>query len=233
MLPNPGVDHSRRETTGPDGAPAAEKRDIYYPIQALVDVSITEVLMVTGANSAGDFMQLIGNRAEFGLNSVNYAYQEKEGGIAEALLLAEHFTDGGLVCVVLRDNLFEKGYHASYGLDAISTQGSNTYGPRQYPEKIIPLFIVNTLQGKPLPVYGDGSAVRDYLHVEDHCAGIDAVLRKGTSGGAYNVGLGEQIHGVRAAKTILTALEQPESLILHAPDRPGHDYRYSVDPTAA
>ena len=69
--------------------------------------------------------------------------------------------------------------------------------------------------------------------MEDHCAGIDAVLRKGTSGGAYDVGVGEQINGVRAAKTILTALEKPESLILHAPERPGHDYRYPVDPTAA
>ncbi len=89
--------------------PVYDKPMIYYPIQALVDAGITEILMVTGGKSAGDFMQLIGNGAEFGLNSVNYAYQEKEGGIAEALLLAEHFADEGPVCVVLGDNLFEKG----------------------------------------------------------------------------------------------------------------------------
>ncbi len=89
--------------------PVYNKPMIYYPIQALVDIGITEVLMVTGGKSAGDFMQLIGNGAEFGLDSVNYAYQEKEGGIAEALLLAEHFAEGGPVCVVLGDNLFEKG----------------------------------------------------------------------------------------------------------------------------
>jgi glucose-1-phosphate thymidylyltransferase len=89
--------------------PVYNKPMIYYPIQALVDIGITEILMVTGGKSAGDFMQLIGNGAEFGLDSVNYAYQEREGGIAEALLLAEHFADGGPVCVVLGDNLFEKG----------------------------------------------------------------------------------------------------------------------------
>jgi dTDP-glucose 4,6-dehydratase len=124
-------------------------------------------------------------------------------------------------------------YHVSYGLDTIITRGSNTYGPRQYPEKIIPLFIVNALQDKPLPVYGDGSAVRDYLHAEDHCTGIDIVLHEGTSGGAYNLGAREQVNGVRVAKAILSTLEKPQTLITHVPDRPGHDYRYSVDPTAA
>ncbi|MBA3472432.1 MAG: dTDP-glucose 4,6-dehydratase [Rubrobacter sp.] len=124
-------------------------------------------------------------------------------------------------------------YHVSYGLDAVITRGSNTYGPRQYPEKIIPLFVVNTLQDKPLPVYGDGSAVRDYLHVSDHCAGIDAVLHGGASGEAYNLGGREQINGVLVAQTILAALGKPDSLIAYVPDRPGHDYRYSVDPAAA
>ena len=124
-------------------------------------------------------------------------------------------------------------YHVSYGLDAVITRGSNTYGPRQYPEKIIPLFIVNALQDKPLPVYGDGSAVRDYMHADDHCSGIDTVLHEGMPGKAYNLGAREQVNGVRVAKTILAVLEKPESLIAHVADRPGHDYRYSVDPTAA
>lgn len=124
-------------------------------------------------------------------------------------------------------------YHVSYGFDTVITRGSNTYGPRQYPEKIIPLFIVNALQDRPLPVYGDGSAVRDYLHVDDHCSGVDLVLREGASGAAYNLGAREQVNGNRVAGEILTALRKPESLIAHVPDRPGHDYRYSVDPTAA
>ena len=124
-------------------------------------------------------------------------------------------------------------YHASYGLDTVITRGSNTYGPRQYPEKIVPLFIVNALQDKPLPVYGDGSAVRDYLHVDDHCVGIDVVLHSGASGRAYNLGAHEQVSGIRVAKAILDVLGKPESLIVRVPDRPGHDYRYSVDPAAA
>lgn len=124
-------------------------------------------------------------------------------------------------------------YHISYGLDTVITRGSNTYGPRQYPEKIIPLFIVNALQDKPLPVYGDGSAVRDYLHVDDHCAGIDMVLHEGASGGAYNLGARKQVNGVQVAKSILSILEKSETLITHVTDRPGHDYRYSVDPRAA
>jgi len=92
---------------------------------------------------------------------------------------------------------------------------------------------VNALQDKPLPVYDDGSAIRDYLHVDDHYAGIDAVLCGGASGEAYNLGAREQVNGVRVPKTILAALGKPESLILHVPDRPGHDYHDSVDPTAA
>ncbi len=120
----------------------------------------------------------------------------------------------------------------SYGLNVVITRGSNTYGPYQFPEKIIPLFITNALEGKPLPVYGDGSAVRDYMHTEDHCSGIDLVLRAGQSGESYNLGAREQVSGIRVATEILKLLGKPlEDLIAHVPDRPGHDYRYSVDPT--
>jgi dTDP-glucose 4,6-dehydratase len=124
-------------------------------------------------------------------------------------------------------------YNISFGLDTVITRGSNTYGPYQYPEKIIPLFITNAMGGGHLPIYGDGSAVRDYLHVEDHAAGIDLVLHKGASGEAYNLGAREQINGVAVAKGILAELGKDESLMQFVPDRPGHDYRYSVDPSKA
>jgi len=124
-------------------------------------------------------------------------------------------------------------YGISYGLDVVITRGSNTYGPYQYPEKIIPLFITNALENKPLPVYGDGSAVRDYMHVEDHCAGIDLILHKGVSGETYNLGARQEISGLEVAKQILKLLGKPESLIKFVKDRPGHDYRYSVDPSKA
>lgn len=126
-----------------------------------------------------------------------------------------------------------RAYGISHGLDVVITRGSNTYGPYQYPEKIIPLFITNALEDKPLPIYGDGSAVRDYMHVQDHAAGIDLVLHRGTRGEAYNLGAREQISGVQVAEAILLALRKPLSLKQFVADRPGHDYRYSVDPSKA
>lgn len=124
-------------------------------------------------------------------------------------------------------------YGISYGLDVVITRGSNTYGPYQYPEKIIPLFVTNALESKSLPIYGKGEAVRDYLYVEDHCSGIDTVLHAGESGNAYNIGARVQINGIEVATTVLGLLDRPESLMQYVSDRPGHDYRYSVDPSAA
>jgi dTDP-glucose 4,6-dehydratase len=124
-------------------------------------------------------------------------------------------------------------YGISYGLDVVISRGSNTYGPYQYPEKIIPLFITNALTDQPLPLYGDGSALRDYLYVMDHCSGIDHVLHFGVAGQAYNLGARYQISGVDVAAQILHRLGKSKDLIQFVPDRPGHDYRYSVDPSAA
>jgi len=124
-------------------------------------------------------------------------------------------------------------FHASYGLDAVITRGSNTYGPRQYPEKIVPLFIRNALEHKPLPVYGSGKAVRDYMYAEDHARGIALVLEKGASGEAYNLGAGVQIDGNEVAEAVLARTNRPRDLVSYVPDRPGHDYRYSVDSSKA
>lgn len=124
-------------------------------------------------------------------------------------------------------------YGISFGLNVVVTRGSNTYGPYQYPEKIIPLFITNALEGKPLPLYGDGSAVRDYMHAEDHAAGIDRVLHHGKAGEAYNLGVRLEVPGTEVARCILDLLGKPSDLIAFVPDRPGHDYRYAVDPAKA
>ncbi|MDW8426902.1 MAG: dTDP-glucose 4,6-dehydratase [Meiothermus sp.] len=124
-------------------------------------------------------------------------------------------------------------YGFSHGLDVVVTRGSNTYGPYQYPEKIIPLFITNALADQPLPLYGDGSAVRDYMHAYDHAAGIDLVLHQGVSGEAYNLGAREQVSGVQVADAILEILDKPPTLKRFVADRPGHDYRYSVNPARA
>ncbi len=122
---------------------------------------------------------------------------------------------------------------ASFGLNTVITRGSNTYGPHQFPEKIIPLFITNALDDEPLPVYGRGDAVRDYMHVEDHCSGIDLVFHDGATGGVYNLGAGVETNGCQVAQRVLDALGKPESLISFVQDRLGHDYRYAVDASAA
>jgi dTDP-glucose 4,6-dehydratase len=120
-------------------------------------------------------------------------------------------------------------YRASYAMPVAVTRGCNTYGHHQYPEKIIPLFVTNALEGRPLPIYGDGSAVRDYLHVEDHCRAIDTVLRHGDASLDYNIGAGSGIDGVTVADTVLRLLGLPDSLKQFVRDRPGHDRRYALD----
>jgi dTDP-glucose 4,6-dehydratase len=120
-------------------------------------------------------------------------------------------------------------YVRTFGVNASITRGSNTYGPNQYPEKLVPLFVTNALQGEPLPVYGDGRQVRDWLHVEDHCAGIDLVLREGEAGEAYNIGGGNERENVEITGLIVELTGADPSLVRHVTDRPGHDRRYSLD----
>jgi dTDP-glucose 4,6-dehydratase len=117
----------------------------------------------------------------------------------------------------------------TYDVDACITRGSNTYGARQFPEKLIPLFVTNALDGDPLPLYGDGRQVRDWLHVEDHCAAIELVLREGERGQIYNVGTGDLRENIQVAHSILELTEVDASLLRHVDDRPGHDRRYSLD----
>jgi dTDP-glucose 4,6-dehydratase len=124
-----------------------------------------------------------------------------------------------------------QAYVTSYATDIVVTRGANTIGPRQYPEKLVPLFVTNALQDLPLPVYGDGKQVRNWLHAEDHAAAIDLVLRNGESGAAYNVGANNERENLEVVQAILDRIEKPRSLIRHVEDRPGHDRRYSLDTT--
>ncbi|HZO98156.1 MAG TPA: dTDP-glucose 4,6-dehydratase [Gaiellaceae bacterium] len=116
----------------------------------------------------------------------------------------------------------------TYGVDALVTRGSNTYGPYQYPEKLLPLFVTNALDGRPLPLYGDGRQVRDWLHVDDHCAAIELALREGAAGEVYNVGGGEEVENVEITRRVLELTGADESLVRQVEDRPGHDRRYSL-----
>ena len=125
-------------------------------------------------------------------------------------------------------DLLVSAHHHTYGIHAVICRGSNNYGPYQYPEKLIPLSILNALHGDPLPVYGDGRQVRNWLYVEDFCRGIHTVLEDGRPGAAYNVGGPDECENVDVVRGILELTGRDESLIEHVKDRPGHDRRYSL-----
>ena len=128
-------------------------------------------------------------------------------------------------------DLLALAYHRTYGLPVTISRCSNNYGPYHFPEKLIPLMIANALNDKPLPVYGKGENVRDWLYVEDHCRAIDLILREGTVGEVYNVGGHNEMRNIDIVKLILKKLGKPESLITFVTDRKGHDMRYAIDPT--
>jgi dTDP-glucose 4,6-dehydratase len=125
--------------------------------------------------------------------------------------------------------LLARSYARTYGLNVVVTRSSNNYGPFQYPEKLIPVLVIKALRNENLPIYGKGLNVRDWLHVDDNCRAIELVLNKGKSGDIINIGSGNEIPNIEIAKTILHHMKKPESLIKFVADRPGHDFRYSLN----
>jgi dTDP-glucose 4,6-dehydratase len=128
-------------------------------------------------------------------------------------------------------DLMALAYWQTHGVPVVITRSSNNFGPYQYPEKIVPLFITNALENAPLPLYGDGRNVRDWLYVLDNCTAIDTVLRRGKDGEVYNIGGGHEVENIALTREILRLLDRPETLIRSVTDRPGHDRRYSLDST--
>ena len=128
-------------------------------------------------------------------------------------------------------DLFVMAYHRTFGLPVTISRCSNNYGPYHFPEKLIPLIIANALADKPLPVYGKGENVRDWLYVEDHCRAIDMIIHNGKVGEVYNIGGHNERTNLQVVKTILKELNKSEDLITYVTDRPGHDMRYAIDPT--
>jgi len=126
-------------------------------------------------------------------------------------------------------DLLSRSYCHTHGFPAIITRCSNNYGPYQFPEKLIPLLISNAMAGLPLPIYGDGLNVRDWIHVRDHCSAIDTVLHHGKDGEVYNVGARQELQNLDVARRILKALDRDESLLTFVEDRPGHDRRYAIN----
>jgi dTDP-glucose 4,6-dehydratase len=126
-------------------------------------------------------------------------------------------------------DLLVRAFHRTFGLDTVITRCSNNYGPYQFPEKVIPLFVTNLMAGKKVPLYGDGLNVRDWLHVDDHCTGIALALQKGRSGEVYNIGGGTELTNRELTARLLAAMGADESMVEVVPDRKGHDRRYSLD----
>ena len=130
-------------------------------------------------------------------------------------------------------DLLVMSYHTTHGMDVVITRCSNNYGPYQYPEKLIPLMITNAMDNQPLPVYGDGLNVRDWIHVEDHCRGLDAALRQGRAGEVYNFGGDAERTNLQVVRGLLASLGKGEDLISFVEDRAGHDRRYAIDSSKA
>jgi len=126
---------------------------------------------------------------------------------------------------------FVRAAHRTHGLDTVVTRCGNNYGPRQFPEKFLPLLISNALRDEPLPLYGDGRYTRDWIYVEDHCRAILMAMQKGRPGAAYNIGARNERRNLEVAESVLKKLGKPLSLIRHVKDRPGHDRRYAIDPS--
>jgi dTDP-glucose 4,6-dehydratase len=127
--------------------------------------------------------------------------------------------------------LLAYSYWCTYEVPVVVTRASNNYGPYQFPEKVIPLFVTNAIDDIPVPLYGDGRNVRDWLHVEDHCRALDLLIDAASNGEVYNIGGGNEVMNVELTRSILEALGKPSSLIKPVQDRPGHDRRYCLDTT--
>ena len=208
---------------------------VNFAAESHVDRSIIDGSDFLATNVAGANVLLEAARAE-GSRLVQVSTDEVYGDVPPGVSSRE---DDALApsspysAAKASGELFLLAHVRTYGVDALITRGSNTYGPNQYPEKVLPLFVTNALDREPLPLYGDGKQVRDWLHVEDHCAGIELVLREGAAGAIYNLGGGEEVENREITRRVLELTGAPDSLVRRVDDRPGHDRRYSLDSARA
>lgn len=207
---------------------------INFAAESHVDRSILEPEAFTHTNVLGTHVLLEAARKAGVKKFVQVSTDEVYGTLGSTGYFTEESpllpnspysaSKAGADCIV-------RAYHETYGMDINITRCSNNYGPYQFPEKLIPLMVINALHDKPLPVYGDGQNIRDWLHVEDHCQAIDLVLHNGRPGEAYNVGGHNERTNLQIVRSILSELGKPESLIQFVEDRLGHDRRYAIDAT--
>ncbi len=204
---------------------------VHFAAESHVDRSITGAADFVSTNVVGTQVLLQG-ALDAGVDRfVHVSTDEVYGSIAEGAWPETHplLPNSPYSASKASSDLLARSYHRTYGLPVCITRCSNNYGPHQFPEKVIPLFVTNLLDGKKVPLYGDGLNVRDWLHVDDHCRAIALVAEKGRDGEIYNIGGGTELTNRELTSRLLATLGAGEEMIEPVPDRPGHDRRYCVD----
>jgi dTDP-glucose 4,6-dehydratase len=204
---------------------------VHFAAESHVDRSILSPEPVVRTNFHGTFTLLEAARRHKTPRFVHVSTDEVYGSIEEPHEADEAYplrASSPYSASKAGSDLLALSYCTTYKMNVTVTRASNNYGPYQFPEKLIPLMIANALEGKPLPVYGNGMQIRDWLYVDDHCRAIRAVLDKGRAGEVYNIGGSRALPNIEVVQRILSATGQPESLIQYVTDRPGHDRRYAI-----
>lgn len=205
---------------------------VHFAAESHVDRSIYEPAPMIETNVTGTFVLLQIARKLNIEKFVHVSTDEAYGDLAPGTFADENSAlqpNSPYSASKASSDLIVRSHVRTFGFPAVITRASNNYGPFQFPEKFLPLMITNALDDKPLPIYGDGRQERDWLHVKDHCRGIQAVLERGRIGEVYNIGGPDVVENLAMARRLLRALGKPESLLSHVADRPGHDRRYALD----
>lgn len=203
----------------------------HFAAESHVDRSIEDPAVFTKSNILGTHVLLeaarINNVAKFIHVSTDEVYGSiKEGSFKEEDILKPNSPYAASKAAA---DMVVRAYHKTYGFPVIITRSSNNFGPYQYPEKVIPLFVTNLMEDKKVPVYGTGKNIRDWIYVVDNCEGIEFIRKNGKNGEIYNIGGGNEKTNIEITKTILKEMGKDESYIEYVKDRPGHDFRYSLD----
>lgn len=205
---------------------------VHFAAESHVDRSITGPAIFVHTNVVGTQVLLDASR-EIGIEKfLHVSTDEVYGSLGATGFFTEEtplHPNSPYSASKASSDMLVLAYEHTFGFPGVVTRCSNNYGPYQFPEKLIPLLIANAVNDKPIPVYGDGSNVRDWLYVEDHCSALDVVLHKGTIGGVYNIGGHNEWKNIDIVKLVLKEIGKPESLITYVKDRPGHDKRYAID----
>jgi dTDP-glucose 4,6-dehydratase len=204
---------------------------VHFAAESHVDRSILEAAPFIETNVLGTASLLETLRKFPKVKFLHVSTDEVYGSINEGSWNEEFpiFPNSPYAASKASSDLLALAYQRTYGLDILVSRCCNNYGPNQFPEKLIPLFITNLIQGKKVPLYGDGKNIREWIHVDDHCDALNLILSKGESGQIYNIGSSFELSNLEITNLILEAFNRGEEFIEYVSDRPGHDYRYSLD----